>query len=455
MNKLKRVCCFLLAALALSSCAEMPESLKESETEATAPAVVTVPVTDESGNTVGTESVEFQPAERGDIEAIRAQLDYDLQKTYKNITVERARAGEGSVMPTYNVTVGRAEDFDIYAYAEYLYGDRYDVHDESLWTHKKVGDPYYDDVPVTTEPTMQPDGSILNQNCMTYALDAYRPTNNDDVNFHLITNTKGGTWGSPVGSSLPENTYYPDAFETAAQFDLDYDEIPADLSYKMYDGEEWNLREAVAFAESFFNNEIAPADPDSFTYRVKTVQVKSLPQDTYGYYFKIQFKDENGNFYDEDRRYLRDNAAIESGNEFLIDNYAACWCSEKELLTNFTKDYSYDLGDATDSGDSLLTLGAASDLLSEKLAQNANLSFTAELNYVLVCKKYPYYELWEYPEYYEDMAVSTCDLLLKPYWCFRKNLPLNSSDASNAETYFVDALTGEIIAMAYGRVERR
>ena len=139
----------------------------------------------------------------------------------------------------------------------------------------------------------------------------------------------------------------------------------------------------------------------------------------------------------------------------MIDNYAACWCSEKELLTNFTKDYSYDLGDATDSGDSLLTLGAASDLLSEKLAQNANLSFTAELNYVLVCKNYPYYELWEYPEYYEDMAVTTCDLVLKPYWCFRKNLPLNSSDASTAETYFVDALTGEIIAMAYGRVERR
>ncbi len=453
MNKRKRIFAALAAVLMLSSCAEMPDSLKEAETSP--PAAMTASVTDEGENAVGSESVELKPAERGNVDTIRAQLGYDLQKTYKNITVERARVGEGSVMPTYNVTVGRAEDFDIYAYADYLYGGRYDACDESLWVHKKEGDPYYDDEPVTTEPTMQPDGKILNQNCMTYALDVFKPDDSKDPLFHLITNTMGATWGTPVGSDLPENTYYPDAFETVAQFDLDYEDIPEDLSYKMYDGEEWDLKEAVEFVEDFFNGEIAPADPDSFSYSVKTVQVKALPRETYGYYFTIQLQDENGSYYDEDRRYLRDKAAIESGTEFMIDNYIACWCSEKELLTNFTKDYSYNLGDTTDSGDSLLTLGAASELLSKKLAPNANLSFTAELNYVLVCKKYPYYELWEYPEYYEDLAVTTCELELKPYWCFRKNVPPNSQNSIEEEKYFVDALTGEIVAMAYGRTERR
>lgn len=451
IRKLRKLA-VLLAALTLSSCAEMPESLKE-----TAPAETLPPasVTASAKADGEPEPAPFQPLERGNIDEIRAQLDFDLQKTYKNIAVERARVGEGSVMPTYSVKVGRAEDFDIYKFADYLFGDRYDAYDETLWKHKKKGEAMYDDQPISDEPTMQPDGKILNQNRLCFSLDEYRPTDSGDVLFHLITNTMGATWSAPYGSFLPENTCYPDAFKTVAQFDPDYDEIPDDLSYEMYGSGEWSLKDAIAFAEGFFNGEIAPSDPDGFAYCVKKVEVKALPRETFGYYFMMQLKDENGNFYDADRRYYSDNEAIEGGTEFMIDNYIACWCSEKERLTSFTKDYAYDVGDSTDSGDSLLTLGAAADILSENLAPNANLSFFADLNYVLVCKNYPYFGIWEYPAYYEDMAATTCELELKPYWCFRKNAPPDAPAESLDERYFVDALNGEIVAMAYGMTERR
>lgn len=57
----------------LNGCAKMPNSLKEVETTIPEiPAVIKVPVTDEVGNTVGA----ITPVERGNIDAIRAQLEY-------------------------------------------------------------------------------------------------------------------------------------------------------------------------------------------------------------------------------------------------------------------------------------------------------------------------------------------------------------------------------------------
>lgn len=85
----------------------MPNSLKEVETTIPEiPAVIKVPVTDEVGNTVGA----ITPVERGNIDAIRAQLDVDLKKTYKNISIERARMSDGNFMPTYNITVVANDD---------------------------------------------------------------------------------------------------------------------------------------------------------------------------------------------------------------------------------------------------------------------------------------------------------------------------------------------------------
>ena len=452
VKKFKIIVAMLLAVLTLSSCAEMPESLKESEPKETAPAVNTAPATDEVGDTIGMETA-VQPAERGNVDTIRAQLDYDLQKTYKNITVERARVGEGSVMPTYDVMAGRAEDFDVYAFAEYIFGDKYDVHDESLWRHSKVGDPYYDDEPVTTEPTKNADGTIIAKNSLPYDLDAFRPNGYRDEWLSTVSNSTGAMWGSAVGDKIPESTYYHDSFTTVGRYDTDYEEIPKDLSYTMYDGADWNLKEAIAFVENFYNTEVALSDPEKFTYSVKTVFVKALPRDTFGYLFQMQKQDENGNFFDTDRDYYSDENAVKNDLPFLLPNNIVCWCSEKEVLTRYIKDFSFKKEAATDGGDDLLTLGAAADLLSSKLASNANLTLTAELNYVPVCKDYIYWSMWEYPAYYKDEAIMDCELEIRPYWCFKTGASAFSGE--QPEMYFVDAVTGELIAMAYGRTERR
>ncbi len=452
MTKLKAFLAAALVCVIAAGCAEMPDSLKESAApESEASEAVTVP---QPSATAEQTEAEFQPAERGDMNVIRSQLDYDLQKTYKNITVEWARAGEGSVMPTYDVRTARGEDFDIYSHAEYLFGGRLDVRDEKYWTHENIGDPMYKDYPVSDEPELLPDGNVLNLNCLTFATDAFREDAKRDMWLGFVSNTKGEIWGSKTGSRAPDGTYYHDSFDTAARYDLDREAPPEGLSYTMYGGEEWSVGDAIKFVEGFYNSEIAPSDPQAYTYFAKTLFVKSLPGDTFGYLFVMQKRDEAGNFFDVDRHYLTDMEAIESGDPFMISSGNMCWCSQKETPARYTKGHSVEYTLETDSGDSLLTLGAAADILSEKLAPNINLNLSAELNYVTVCKSYPYYSVWEYPTYYEYLALTDCELEIKPYWCFR---PVGSSsfDGDGAEIYFVDAVSGEVVAMFYGEVQRR
>lgn len=452
----RKILPIILTLSLLTGCADVPESLRQETAASTQPAVITVPVTDSSGETVGTETVDFQPVEHGDLDAIRAQLDYDLQKSYANITVKWARVGNGDTMPTYDVKTGRGKDFDIYAHAEFLLGDHIDVRDEKYWTHKHIGDPLYEGYPVAKEPTLQPDGKILNQNYMTYEIDSLKEDYKRDIWLGFVSNTKGEIWGSRTGCKAPEGTYYHDdiEFKVVARYDLDYEDLPEGLSYTMYGGEEWSVSDAIEYVENFFNTEIAPSDPQPYTYSAKTLFIKTLPGDTFGYLFVMQKQDEAGNYLDVDRQYIRDMKAIENGEPFMIESGILCWCSQKETPTRYTKDYSVSYEAETNSGNDLLTLGAATDILSEKLASNIGLDLIAELNYVTVCKCYPYYSIWEYPEYYEDLALTDCELELKPYWCFRR-VGTSTYVGDQTEIYFVDAVTGEVVTMFYGEVQRR
>ena len=455
MKKCQPLLIFILAGALLCGCVAAPENLQSNNEPASTEkggdsAAVTGAEISETA-----ESVDFSSlAERGNLEVIRSQLDLDLKKTYNNITVRRARVGEGDVMPTYDINIGGDPDYDLKKFAEYLYADSLAAGISGNYTEFPIGSVINDKRPATTEPTLdESTGHIFTINTYEYGIEKF--VVGDDPTQSSYYYSIGNVWGSQTGSRQGENSFYGfEKFKTAVRYDLDYDAIDGSSVYKMSDGEEWSISEAVGFVEDFWNEHLSPSDPMKFTYTVKTVWVLSTGEDSFGYLFEMQRKDENGNYYDVEsaNQYLFDeeNQYITGGDSFVYTNEQMTWCSEKEVITQYIKDFSFNFGDMTDSGDDLLSLGAAADILSNALARRISLDLTAELNYVVVCKSYPYYSIWEYPFYSDPTCISSCEFEIRPLWCFRKEQCTLKMPYS-AEVYFVDAVTGEVSMITYGK----
>ncbi len=462
MNKSAAFLCALICIL-LFGCVKTPDNLKPQETTPSAEASASITPAGEDlnggkGEDPAPDSAQTSQAERGDVSVIRAQLESDLQKTYKNIKILNARVGTGEVMPTYDIKVGANEDFSLEKVVNLLYSDRVDdINDPKNWRYTKAGD-----VDKSTEkygahdrPFLAEDeGIIYNKNIIAYSIDIFQPNAKKDESFASFHYSTGNVWGPETGGQFTgDEKYWAESYPSAATYNLDYERPPEGLSYKMADGEEWELNEAIAYVETFWNNYLAESDPDDFEYAAKSARVKDLGDGTYGYYFEIQRKDKNGNWYDvNDLDYIYFKDDVKAGNPFIFFNSNFTWCAEKEVITRYKKDYSFSLGTATEPGDNLLSLGKASELLSAALAPNIGLELNAELNYFVFCKGYPYYSIWEYPEYYWDTALTTCDFEIRPFWAFRPTV-IPDSNFGAPEIYLVDALNGDVQVMVRGQFE--
>ncbi len=446
--KMKKIISIIILCLStcilLCSCTDVPESLKASENTG-----INI-INSDTQYIDYTQNIEnkTETSERGDLGVIRSQLENDLSKTYPNIKIENARVGDGSIMPTYDIKIGGNPDFNFKNVIEYLYADRFDINNDSFYTKTYKGEPMDPDYPATSEPTYTENG-IRNPNANDYDIDEFSPTKNSDYTLSTYAYSTGAVWGSETGGGMSNEYYLYEGRKAFERYDLKYSKPNENLSYKMTDGNEWNAAEAIAFVENFWNKYLSPSDSEKYEYSVKTLFVIQLSEDTYGYLFELERKDENGNYFDVDCGYIQDDEAIESGSSFKVGNTQMTWSIEKEVITRFIKNYSFNIGEQTDDGNDFLTLGKASDILSESLAPNIDLDiYSAELNYVVVCKKYPFFEIWEYPWYYESICLDRCDFEIKPYWCFRtsKSTLLNIGDC---EIYFIDAVTGELSVMKY------
>lgn len=462
MNKSAAFLCALICIL-LFGCVKTPDNLKPQETTPSAEtsASITSAVEDMNGEKVGSpapDSSEMSQSESGDLNIIRAQLESDLQKSYRNIEILNARVGTAEVMPTYDIEIGANEEFTLEKVVNLLYSDRVDdINDPKYWRYVKAGDidkgmekygahdrPFW----------VEDEGRVFNKNTAGYDIDIFQPDEDKDQSFASFHYSLGNVWGSETGGQFTgDEKYWGENYQSVETYNLDYEKPPNGLSYKMADGKEWELNEAIAYVETFWNDYLAESDPDDFEYAAKSVRVKDFGDGTYGYYFEIQRKDKNGNWYDvNDLSYTYFEDDVKAGKPFIFSNNNMTWCAEKEVITKYKKDYSFTLGTVTEPGDNLLTLGKASELLSAALAPNIDLELNAELNYLVICKGYPYYSVWEYPEYYWDTALTTCDFEIRPFWAFR---PTEIPDANFGvpEIYLVDALNGDVQAMVRGRFE--
>ncbi len=462
MNKSAAFLCALICIL-LFGCVKTPDNLKSQETKSSAESSESSTPAGEDSNGVKAEnpapdSAEASRAESGDLNVIRAQLESDLQKTYKNIKILNARVGTGEVMPTYDIEIGANEDFTLDKVVELLYSDRVDdVNNPKYWRYTKAGDvdksmEKYEahDRPFWVEE----EGRVFNKNTASYDVDIFQPDEDKDQSFASFHYSLGNVWGSETGGQFTgDEKYWAESYPSVETYNLDYEKPPEGLSYKMSDGEEWELTQAISYVETFWNDYLAESDPDDFEYAAKSVRVKDFGDDTYGYYFEIQRSDKNGNWHDvNDLNYTYFEDDVKAGKPFIVANNNMTWCAEKEVITRYKKDYSFTLDAVTEPGDNLLSLGKASELLSAALAPNIGLELNAELNYFVFCKGYPYYSIWEYPEYYWDTALTTCDFEIRPFWAFRPAV-IPDSNFGAPEIYLVDALNGDVQAMVRGRFE--
>lgn len=438
----KRIIPVILLILLLSCCVDRPE-----------PANERLPLytkdTYEAGHDDVPHQSSFSGIERGNLAVIREQLSDDLQTTYNNISVTKARVSDADAMPVYDISIEINPSYDSAPLLDYLYAGKYDITDESNYSRIRVGDPISKDYPAYTEPTYDESaGGYLHVNAFPVDIDTFSPAA-DDPTLVTAVYSCGEIVGTQTGEGIGENAQKWKDYKYGKiikRFDLYYESPKFDEAYMMTDGQEWNAADAIAFVEDFWNTYVAESEPEKYTYSVKTLWVVSIGDDGFAYLFAIQKQDANGNYYDCDlsQYYFQENDIIEANEPFLYTNELMTICAEKETINRFTKNFSFKPDTATDDGNNLLTLGKATEILSNSLARNLSLNLSAELNYVVFCKGYPYFQQWENPYFFDFLCLAECEFEIRPVWCFRQDNQCFILNPTGTNRFFVDAVTGEV-----------
>ncbi len=451
MGKNKIVLAILMMFISTSilcSCAETPDEVIENINILNSTSTREIEIVDyTTGKTANNDNSNITIVERGNITDIRNQLEYDVEKSYSNMVIKNTRVGNGDIMPTYDIKINGKGYSGFEDVVGYIYKNKFDVTNQSLYTETEQYSPVYPKYPVTFEPGNYAGDGVRGPNTYFYGMKAFIPDKNADISLSTYVYSIGNVWGSEVGAYGNENYFYESSKNIVEKYNLQYEVIPSDLEYVMEtSGETWNALESITYIENFWNTYLSFNDIENFEYKVKEFYVIKLNLG-YGYLYNVQHSDKNGNYYETNMFLRQDDECIQSRNPFMVENVGMTWCIGKEQLTRFVKDFKYEYLEETNSGNELLTLGAAADILSEALASNIALNIeSAELNYAIVCKDYPYFELWEDPYYLQDICYDKCDFEIRPYWCFR---PAQNSfiDMNEIEIYFVDAVTSQIKIM--------
>ncbi len=378
---------------------------------------------------------EIEEGESGSLLYIRERLEEDLGAEYPKIKIAAVRVPDCEAMPERDIAVGINPDYDLRDLAERLFSDRFDTENPELYSEILPGVPLLEERPEL--------GSF------EVYIKSFAPDENDP-SMRAMLHSTGLLTGSETGA-MANLEGYSGNFDTVAVFDTAFGEIPDDLTYKMSDGEDWNAREAAEFMEKFWREHVAPSDPEEFGYRVRRLSVLEIAEGKYGYSFEMEKTDKNGAYIEMSPHYPIDLAAIRDGKPFIFGCGLTAWCAEKEKITRFSKDWSFTEGEAGGGGE-LVTLSKAGEILSDALPEEYEREYTAELNYVAVCKGCPYEEngvgniSWS-----DSKTLANSEFTLKPYWVF-KRVGINENDYQSYESFFIDAQTGELTPVVFGNI---
>ncbi len=457
---MKKLISIMLTAALLTACQQVPQNVKDrtEELESKQEVQSSQP---ESDPFIEPKTDTAEQSDTGDLDYIRSRLKEDAGKKYGTITVKHASAGESKSMPTYKVEVGGNPNCDIKKLGAAFFGEDYESKNKVKLTTFKA-EPAPEEPVKTTDPNAkllseeyqmyfkydviwQIDDLALNpgtkgteppDDFRSFAISAQglfcgrQTTQKNYSSFYDNYNYNVGGSNEPVSIKA----YYPC-----------YEDVPSD-SYRMTDGNDWALSDAVAFAENKANELFSFTDPVKYIYKIYRVDVARCKQDTFKYLFWFSISDEQGSLYECDSySSLNVNSKqVYEGKRFSIAPWCIMECIAKDEIFYFKRDFSYKQTEKVSDNDKLLTLGAAAKKLEKELAEHINLACdTAELCYVMTCDQYPKKKYDFLVNYDKDMCLKTCELTLRPYWCFKIGNNNNVCWNSGAN-YYVDAVTGEV-----------
>lgn len=417
-------------------------------------------------NKINSEEVS-ESVKYGNLEDIRNQVDVDIENNNTIIEVNNARVGTGETMPVYDVETTFKNANEFHKICNYVFDEKYNLDNPNFFETVYKGDAMDPNYPAYEYPyDYDGDGIINNVNSYWFDIYSCYPDKKENDTMAVFLYGTGNCWGTNTG--LSEEYNFED-LNTECIYNPLYEEIPDSISYTMRDGNIWNLNEAVKYAENFYNSYLTKLEMTECKYLVQTVVVQRFENNTYGYLFEFVLQDFNGNYYESEPNYPKTENYYDkvfSDEAFPVELNSYLWVFNKEEINRFRKDIGFNYKQAADSGDKLLTLESAINLLGDKLADKKALQIDcAELNYVLYCKKYDIWQKWYDGKWYDYCkennfdflndkeirsdaylsynAITDCELQLRPTWVFR-TVDTNLTDYNAGETYYVDAVTGEI-----------
>lgn len=442
----------LLSMILFPACAETPENVKEK-----------VDILAEN-KADGSQNNEIEYCS---LSEIRSCLDNDIKSNKTTIKVDNARVGTGTEMPVYDVKAKLATNEGFKELCSFVFNGEYDCNNSDIYEKTNKGDAMDKNYPAYEYPyDYSNDGLINNANAYWFDIFSCYPDKKNNETIAAFLYGTGVCWGTNKGLS---EEYYFESLETKSIYHPLYEKIPNDIAFTMKDGTEWNLQEAVDYAENFYNTYLTQFDGSGNKYLVQTVIVQRFEDDTYGYLFEFAMTDKNGNYYESEPFYPKPESYYDkvfSDVPFPVEFNSYLWCYDKKEINRFHKDCSLDYQKKIDDGNKLLTLGSAINLLNNKLADKKALKIDcAELNYVLYCKDYDIWKKWYNGNWYDYCkehgfdflndkdcrsgaysnynALVDCELQIRPTWIF-KTSDTNLLDLNTGETYYVDAVTSEI-----------
>lgn len=417
MRRFLFVCLCSALLICFNGCAKTPDDVKER-----------VDILEDKGNSSVDSSNKYSPVECGSLEVIRNNLEEDITNNNSSIQVKAARVGTGDIMPVYYAKASVCED----AYPQFkeatafLFDGIADASDDSFYT-------------------LNGDSEVLNSGD-NYTFSPKNDIEAGEGGYPInIIRGNGGGWGTPTGFN---DQYWFEEFSTEKIYNPMREEIPDNVSYVMYDGNEWNLKDAIEFVELAYNENLNKTDSQKCEYKVQTVMIQKFDNDTYGYLFEVAEKDINGNWYESEYNYPKGKYSeynekgtfedrVQSGEPVPIEMMTYLWAYNKEEICCYTKCLSLKYTEVVDDGDNLLTLYGAIETLSNTLADKKSISIDcAELNYVTYCVSYNQ----------DDTSYENGDLQIRPTWVFRTH-ENNLLDLNIGEQYYVDALTKEVLVI--------
>ena len=446
----------ILAAVMLAGCANVPQNVKDRNEELESIREAESSQAAEAAS--GAETA--QTDEYGDLDYIRAHLKEDASKKYGKLTVKRAYAGEAKSMPTCKVEVGGNPNCDIKQLGKAFFGEDYET--KGKCDYITVDAEKLPDAPEKSSDShvdlLEEQDQYLYKCANLYThyslmIDQGKKGEEPPDTFRAAGISDGGavngrqtTWknqrefydkyyNKTTGSqSTSVKAYYPML-----------DELPGD-SYKMTDGNDWSVKDAVKFAEDFANKTLTLNDPAKYTYKVYRVDVNGWKNGAYGYSFWFTFCDEQGNMYDTDseRGQSVEEQHVYKGERFFIMPRIIMECIAKDEVFELQKDIAYKQTDKVADNEKLLTLGGALKRLQGELAKHMNIDFdSAMLCYCVTCDKYPANNYGHLVQFNEQICTKTCELTARPYWCFKAG---NNGNIcwNRGAYYYVDAVTGEV-----------